>query len=209
MQHFRHSIESTSFVDLQWALGVITYQNIPHGHFTHRTESPWQTISLQALSLVEKADRSKFASHHTWGANEVYKWMQDGIKVFLHGFLHGIESIMFHGHLDYFQTPFLGGRSNTKSEDYGTLNAHNHWFILFYHVWRPARIEIHWNSSWLRAPSHIASHLHLRVRDHTTWCWRCVGTAFEHFSFGLPQLHGHGSWLMCEVALEGGVLMVV
>jgi hypothetical protein len=24
---------------------------------------------------------------------------------------------------------------------------------------------------------------------------------FGHFSFGLSQLHGHGSWLMCEVAL--------
>jgi hypothetical protein len=25
--------------------------------------------------------------------------------------------------------------------------------------------------------------------------------AFGHFSFGLSQLHGHGSWLVCEVAL--------
>jgi hypothetical protein len=26
--------------------------------------------------------------------------------------------------------------------------------------------------------------LHLRIRDHTTWFWRCVGTAFGHFLLG-------------------------
>ena len=76
----------------------------------------------------------------------------------LHGCLHGIKWIMFHGHLDYFQKPPLGGRSNTKLGDHGTPNAHNRWFILFYHVWGPAWIEIHWNSIWLRARSHMTSH---------------------------------------------------
>ena len=28
------------------------------------------------------------------------------------------------------------------------------------------------------------------------------GIAFGHFSFGLSQFHGHGSWLVCEVALR-------
>ena len=32
------------------------------------------------------------------------RWMEH-----VHGFLHGIEWIMFHGHLDYFEKPFLGG----------------------------------------------------------------------------------------------------
>ena len=41
---------------------------------------------------------------------------------------------VFHGHLDYFQEPPLGGRPNTKPGDHGTLNAHNRWFILFFHV---------------------------------------------------------------------------
>ena len=65
---------------------------------------------------------------------------------------------MFHGHLDYFQKPPLGGRPNTKPGDHGTPNAHNRWFILFYHVWGPTWIEIHWNSIWLRARSHMTSH---------------------------------------------------
>ena len=65
---------------------------------------------------------------------------------------------MFHGHTDDFQKLPLGGRPNTKPRDHGTPNAHNHWFILFSHVWRPTRIEFHWNSIWLRARSHMISH---------------------------------------------------
>jgi hypothetical protein len=29
--------------------------------------------------------------------------------------------------------------------------------------------------------------------------------AFGHFSFGLSPFHGHGSWLMCEVALRASL----
>ena len=65
---------------------------------------------------------------------------------------------MFHGHLDCIQKPSLGGRSKTKPGDHGTLDTHNHWLILFYHVWGPAWIEIHWNSIWLWAWSHMISH---------------------------------------------------
>ena len=61
--------------------------------------------------------------------------MQDGCKVCMDGCLHGIEWFMFHGHLDCFQRPSLGGRPNAKPlGDHGTLNAHKCWFILFYHV---------------------------------------------------------------------------
>jgi hypothetical protein len=55
--------------------------------------------------------------------------MHDGCKS-LHGFLHGIEWIMFHGHLDCFQKPLLGGEPNTKPGDHGNPNAHNCWFII-------------------------------------------------------------------------------
>ena len=52
--------------------------------------------------------------------------MQDGCKVYMDSFLHGIEWIMFHGHLDYFQKPPLGARPKIKPGDHGTPNAHNH-----------------------------------------------------------------------------------
>jgi len=73
---------------------------------------------------------------------------------------------MFHGHLDYLQKSPLGGRPNTKLGDHSTPNAHNCWFILFFHVWGPAWIEIHWNSIWLKAWSHVTSH----------YTWRSVTT---------------------------------
>jgi hypothetical protein len=63
--------------------------------------------------------------------------MQDGCTS-LHGFMHGIEWIMFHGHFGYFRKPPLGGKPNMKPGDHGTLNVHDRRFILFYHVRGPA-----------------------------------------------------------------------
>jgi hypothetical protein len=114
------------------------------------------TITLQALSLVEKVNSVQVCFTLRL-RDQLSMWMQDGCKS-LHGFQHGIKWIIFHGHLDYFQKPPLGGRFNTKPGGHGTPNAHNHWFILFYHVWGSALIEIHWNSIWLRAWSHRTSH---------------------------------------------------
>jgi hypothetical protein len=46
--------------------------------------------------------------------------MQDGWKVYMDGFLHGIKWIVFHGHSHCCQKPPLGGRPNTNPEDHGT-----------------------------------------------------------------------------------------
>ena len=72
-------------------------------------------------------------------------------------------------------------------------NARNRWFILYYHVWGPAWIKIHSNSIWLRARSHI---------DLTRWYWGECWDGLWTLSLGLSQFHGHGSWLMCKVALK-------
>ena len=96
---------------------------------------------------------SKFASHFTWGTNGVCECKMDVKSTCISTWHH-----MNHDHLDYFQKPPLKGRPNTKPGDHGTPNAPYHWFILFYHVWGPAWIDIHWNSIWLRARSYMASH---------------------------------------------------
>ena len=57
----------------------------------------------------------------------------------------------------FFKTPH-GVRPNTKLGDHGTPNTHNCWFIIYYHLWGPTRIKFHWNSIWLRAREHMASH---------------------------------------------------
>ena len=113
---------------------------------------------------------------------------------------------MFHGHLDYFQKPHVGGRPNTKPGDHGTLNTRKHWFILFYHVWGPAWIDVHWNSIWLRASrshtrSHTTSH-YTRGSMTTLHDFRGVFGRPLGTSFGLSQFHGHISWLVHEVALS-------
>ena len=97
---------------------------------------------------------------------------------------------MFHGHLDYFQKPPLGGRPTRKPGDHRTLSTHNRWFVLFYHVWGPAWIQIHWNSIWLRARSHTASHY---TRRYVTTLLDCGGVLGHPLalSFGLSQYHGH------------------
>ena len=82
---------------------------------------------LQAPSLVDPLElvqvRFTLCSRDQWSMG----MHQDGCKS-----LCGIQWIMFHGYLDYFQKPSFGGRSNLKpSEDHGTLNTHDRWFILF------------------------------------------------------------------------------
>ena len=81
---------------------------------------------------------------------------------------------------------------NTKPGDHGTPNAYNHWFILFYNVWGSAWIEIHRNSIWLRAWSHMTSH----------YAWGSV-TSLHRFGGFLGQpldtlktshQMGHGIW---------------
>ena len=112
----------------------------------------------------------------------------------LHRFLHGIEWIVFHGHLDYFQKPPLGG-SLTQSKESMALRTFTTIDLFYlYHVWGPAWIETHWVSVWLRARSHMtySHYMILEVCGDGLWTLSC----------GLSQFHGHGSWLECEVALS-------
>jgi hypothetical protein len=44
--------------------------------------------------------------------------------------------------------------------------------------------EVHWNKHLVEGPVTYVFILHLRVCDHTTWFWRCVGTTFGHFLLG-------------------------
>ena len=110
---------------------------------------------------------------------------------------------MFHGHLDYFQKPPLGGRPNIKLGDHGTPNAYNRWFVLFYHVWGSAWIEIPLKYHLVEGPVMHDITLHLSVCDHTTWFWSCVGRdGLWTLYVGRSQFRGHGSWLVCEVVLR-------
>ena len=170
----------------------------PKGHFPHETEGP-RPFHFKHSHWWKRQSWSKFATSPLRSRDQWSMWMQDGCKVYMDSYM-SLNGSCFMVTWTIFKKPYLEVRFETKLGDHDTPNAHNRWFILFYHVWGPAWIKMHWINIWSRTRSHMASHL--RVRDHTRWLWRYVGMAFGHFSFGLSQFHGHGSWLVCEVALS-------
>ena len=96
-----------------------------------------------------------------------------------------------------FKNPPLGGRLSTKMRDYGTLNTHNHWFLLFYRVWGPAWIKIiEIAFGW--EPGHIWLH---------TTTWGSVTTLQHEFGGALGRplvtffwaLTISRSWLLAHV----------
>ena len=142
---------------LVWTPGhvVVCYTNVFLGSFHTRDWEP-MTITLQALSLVEKVEPVQVLSTLRL-RDQRSMWMQDGCKVYVNSYMVSNGSCV-HGHLNYSRKPPLGDMLNTKPGDHDTPNAHNRWFILFCHVWGPAWIVIHRDSIWFRARSHMTSH---------------------------------------------------
>ena len=185
---------------------LITIHNvlvIHHSFFStlgslHTQHWEFVTMTLQALSLVERRSWSKFASDQrsTWMA----RWMYS-----LHGLLHGIKWIIFHGHLDYSQKSHLEDRPNTKTGHHGTPNTHNCWFSLFY-VWRSTWIEFIGRAfGW--GPGHIW----LRTTLEGPWPQNMIlkvvlGWPLDAFFWALTI-----SWsrllAVCEVGLRPGQLV--
>ena len=103
-----------------------------------------------------------------------------------------------------FSKTIIESRPNTKLGDHATPNVHKCWFILFWSCMRTRMKEIHWNSIGLRAQSHMTSHYTWGPWPH----YMILEVALDGLwtlSFGLSQFHGHGSWLVCEVALRAKV----
>ena len=154
------------------------------------------TIKLQEFSLVEKEEPVKV--RFTLRLRDQHSmWKQDGYKVYMDSHIASNGSC-FMVTRNIFQNHLL---EIGLTQNHGTLNACNHWFILFYHVQGPAWIEIHRNSIRSRAHSHMTSH----------YTWESVTTLHDFGGvlgwpldtlFWVSQFHGHGSWLMCEVALN-------
>ena len=126
--------------------------------------------------------------------------MQDGCKAYMDSYMASNGSCfmttwtVFKNHLLE-----VGLTQNRETMALRTLTTVGFFYFIMHED--PASIEMHRNSIWLRARSHMTSHYNLRVRDHATWLWRCLGTAFGHFLLGShKRFHGHGSWLVCEVA---------
>ena len=124
------------------------------GHFTHKTWSPWP-LHFKHSHWWKRGSCSKFHAHYAWGTN--WTWMQDGCTVYMDSYMASNGSC-FMVSWTTFKKPLLGGKPHTKPGDHGIPNTHDCWFILFYHVWGPAWIDIHWNIIQPRARSHMTSH---------------------------------------------------
>jgi hypothetical protein len=104
----------------------------------------------------------------------------------------------------------LGLFSKTISRGYAWHKTGRPWHSerlqpLIYSILSRMRTHVnkysHWNGIWLRTQSHDFTP-HLRVCDPTMWFGGCLKTAFGQFSFGFSPSHGHGFWLVCDVALS-------
>ena len=102
-------------------------------------------------------------------------WMQDGCRVYMDSYMV-LNGLCFMGY--FRKKPLLGGSSDTKPGDHGNPNAHSRWLILFYRVWGGHMIR---NLIEVEGLVTYDFTLYLRIRDHTAWFWRCVGTTFGHF----------------------------
>ena len=102
-----------------------------------------------------------------------------------------------------FRKPPLRGRPNKRPGDHGTPDAHNRCLILSNFIMHEDPLEyklIEIAFGW--GPGHLWPH----TRLEGPWpyymilevCWDSRGT----LCFGLSQCHGHGSRLVCEVALS-------
>ena len=87
---------------------------------------------------------------------------------------------MFHGHLDYFQKPSLEVDLTQNRDKWHSKRPQP----LIYPILTCMRTRMNRNSlKWhlVEGPVTYDFTLHFRVCDHTTWLWRCLGTAFELF----------------------------
>jgi hypothetical protein len=116
------------------------------------------TIKLRALSFGGKGGAGpSLPSHYAWGTNGVCVCKMDGCKVYVDSYMASNGSCFMVTRINFKQPP-LRGRPDPLSGDHDTPNAHNQSLILFYHVWGPGWIKIHWNSIRLRAGRIWLSH---------------------------------------------------
>ena len=115
---------------------------------------------------------------------------------------------MFHGHLDYFLNHLLElcltqNRVTMALWKFTTVD------LLYFIMWKdPTWIETHPNSiGW--GPGHIWFHTTLEGMWPHYMILEVSWDGLWTLSFGLSQVHGHGSWLVCEVAMSLGMLWML
>jgi hypothetical protein len=139
------------------------------------------TITLQALSMVEKLEPAQVRFTHCL-RDQHSMWMQDGCKVYMDSYMASNGSC-FMAIWTIYKNHLLevGLTQHLEAMALRTLTTVDFFYFITCedpHEQNFIKLAFGWG------PGHIWLHLHLRIRDHTTWFWRCVGTAFGHFLLG-------------------------
>ena len=151
------------------------------GHFTHETESPWPWHLKHSHWWKTWTQWSKFASTLLL-RDPRSMWMQRGCQVYMDSYMVSNGSCfmvtwtIFKNHL--VEVGLTQNQETMALRAFTTVD-------LFYFIMREDPHEqkcIEIALGWGLITYDFA--LHLRVRDHTTWFWRCVGTAFWHVLLG-------------------------
>jgi hypothetical protein len=140
------------------------------------------TITHQAPSLVEKAEtvQVRFTLRLR---DQRSMWMQDGCKVYMDSYMTS-DGSCFMVSWTIFKNHLLEVSPTQNQETMALRTLTN--IDLFYFIMceDPHEYKNHQNSIWLKDPVTYDFTLHLRVRDHNTWLWRCVGMTLGHFLLG-------------------------
>ena len=168
-----------AFLSKGHLMPALIIQRWTHSKPLHTRDWEPVTMTLQALSLRGKEEpvqvRFTLCLRDQRSIYVNARWMWS-----LHGFLSDIKLIVFHGHLDYFHH-FLevGLTQNRETTALWTFTIVDYSIILC--------VKTHMNKKFIEVAFRVEDlvtydfTLHLRIHDHTTWFWRCVGTAFGHF----------------------------
>ena len=136
-----------------WAFNIVCLGPL------HTQDWEPMTITLQAFSLVEKAEPVVQVHYFTLRSRDQRSmWTQDRWKVHMDSYVTSNGSCFMVTWTIFKRHLLEVGLTQNWEIDHGTPNTRDRWFILFNHVRGPAWIDIHWNSIWLRARSHVTSH---------------------------------------------------
>jgi hypothetical protein len=157
------------------------------------------TITLRALSLVEKAEPVQVC--FTLRLRDQWSmWLQDGCKVYMDSYMASNRScFMVTWTISKNHLWEVGLTQNRETMALQTLTTVK--LFDFYHVWGPAWLEIYWNSIWLRVQSHMTSHYTWGSMTTIHDFEGVLGQPLDTFFWALKN-SGHDSWFVCEVALR-------
>jgi hypothetical protein len=129
-------------------------------------------------------------------------WIQDGCKVYMDSYITSngphfmVTWTISNNHL------LESGLTQNHWETMALRTLTTIYLLLFIMIRGPTWIEIHWNSIWLRAQSHMASHYTWGSVTTLHDFGGVLGWPWNTFFWALTISWSHGSWVVCDITLR-------